>query len=226
MTDYDEFKRIRPYLPEQYKILQITEVGSQLWGQGHISSDHDLVVIYQESTIDILSGRPTHSTLPNKHHIIIEDREYDFSYIEIGHFCSQLKKGNVNMIWALMSHLEIYRLPMMRVLYDIINETYTADIVPSGAGMTESQLSDIIKRSDVRSPEKSLNCAYRTISFVVNHLMTKTWDFNVPDCKNITEEKIRTLIDFARTWNLNGDPGHMPTKDIERWLCQLRVSTL
>jgi predicted nucleotidyltransferase len=218
---------IAPYFPSNYEVLQVSETGSYMWSMqnfttDHGTSDHDLVVIYRASTKDILKGRTIHSTLPCKHHIIINNQEYDFNYLEVGHFCHQLKKGNINMIWALLSPLIIYRKPVMTVLYDIIQQIHTADIIPSSIGMTTSQLNDVIKRADVRSPEKSLKTAYRTINFALNHLITGGWDFK-PVTTDVTKEDILNIIDNIKTIELNNRSDKMPSDSIEQWIYQLRV---
>ncbi len=219
--------KIAPYFPSRYEVLQVSETGSFMWQMqnftpDHGTSDHDLVVIYRASTKDILKGRTINSTLPCKHHIMIDNQEYDFSYLEIGHFCHQLKKGNVNMIWALLSPIIIYRKPAINVLRDIIQQIHTADIIPSGVGMTISQLKDATKRADVRPPEKSLKTAYRTAQFVFNHLKTSNWSFE-PCTKAVTEANVMDLIDNIKTIELNNRLDKMPSDSIEQWIYQLRV---
>jgi predicted nucleotidyltransferase len=230
MTDNEVMQKIIPYLPSHYEVLQITETGSFMWAMqnftdDHGTSDHDLIVIYRASTKDILKGRSINSTLPCKHHIMIDGQEYDFSYLEIGHFCHQLKKGNVNMIWALLSPLVVYKQPVMHVLHDIISQVHTADIVSSGIGMTLSQLKDVTKRAEQRSPEKSLKTAYRTANFVLNHLTTGKFEFE-PVLFDVTETDVMDLIDDIKTLELNDDYDKMPTESIEQWIYQLRVVSL
>ncbi|MFA5248392.1 MAG: hypothetical protein WC415_04055 [Patescibacteria group bacterium] len=220
--------KISPYFPSRYEVLQVSETGSFMWQMqnfipdDHGTSDHDLVVIYRASTKDILKGRTINPTLPCKHHIMIDNQEYDFSYLEIGHFCHQLKKGNVNIIWALLSPIIIYRKPAVTVLRDIIQQIHTSDIVASGVGMTISQLKDATKRADVRSPEKSLKTAYRTSQFVFNHLNTGKWQFD-PVTWTVTEADVMDLIDNIKTLELNGNYEPMPIDSIEQWIYQLRV---
>lgn len=217
---------IKEYLPDHpgYNVIQVTEVGSGMWGTRQLSSDYDLVIVYRASTRDILSGRYIRPTLPNKHGVMIGEREYDFSYFEIGHLCSLLKKGNVNAIWSILSPEVIYMTPTMKMLRDIISLTHTKDIVHSGVGMTESQLSDAVKRQAVRPYEKALATAYRTANFVLNHLMKGTWEFN--GCNYATEEQVQGLIDAIHVYDLNSNLESMPVEDIESWLCNLRITNL
>lgn len=221
----DNLTNIESYLPDKFRVLQVTEVGSQMWGMSDLSSDHDLIVIYQERTKDILRGRTYHSTLPSKHHIWIDSQEYDFSYLEIGHFCHQLKKGNINMIWALLSQIVLYRDPLMYILHDMIRDVHTDDIIPSGVGMTESQLKDSVKRASVRPPEKSLKTAYRTANYIYDHLLTGTWDFE-PVTFDVTENDVRNILDEIANIQLNAQLDSMPVKDIENWLLTVRVANL
>lgn len=221
MTTLEEIDK---YLPKS-KIVSVTEVGSQMWQMSDLSSDHDMVIIYQEDTRDILSGRGISNTLPCKHHVMINDQEYDFSYLEIGHFCNNLKKGNINMIWALLSPIVVYQDMFIVSLQREIEKCHTADIVPSGVGMVTSQMRDVVKRADVRPPEKSLKTAYRTARFVLNHLVTGEWKFN-PILKDVTEEDVNDMIDNIRTIETNGDFGHMPKNYIESWLLHTRMCNL
>lgn len=227
MKDIDP--KLIPFLPEakhpNLKTIQITEVGSQMWGMADLSSDHDMVIIYRERTKDILRGRTYHSTLPCNHHVMIDGQEYDFSYLEIGHFCHQLKKGNINMLWALLSPKVEYQIPLMFILHDMIAETHTDDIIPSGVGMVESQLKDVVKRADVRPPEKALKTAYRTANFVFNHLLLGEWSFS-PVTWDVTEDEVRTLLDEIGNVQLNKQLDSMPVRQIENWLLQFRVSHL
>jgi hypothetical protein len=153
---------------------------------------------------------------------MIEEQEYDFGYLEIGHFCGLLKKGNVNALWALLSPIVVYQKPVMTVLRDIIQQVHTSDIVPSGIGMTISQLYDVEKRAEVKPPMKSLKTAYRTIQFVYNHLNSGTWRFD-PVTWDVSKEDIENLIDGAKDMELNGKYEHMPSDAIEQWIYQLRV---
>jgi hypothetical protein len=153
---------------------------------------------------------------------MIGGQEYDFSYLEIGHFCHQLKKGNINMMWALLSPIVIYTVPEMGTLRSIVASIHTTAIVPSGIGMTVSQLNDVMKRADRRDPQKSLNTAYRTITFVMNHLTFNQWKFE-PVTYEITEkmvtDRVEVIRDFAKHAKLPG----MPVELIEEWLFRART---
>jgi len=226
IVNEDTMDVIEFFLPEKYEVLQVTEVGSQMWGMADLSSDHDIVVIYREKTRDILKGKPTHPTLPCNHHKWIHGQEYDFSYLEVGHFCHQLKKGNVNMLWALLSPIVTYQTKEMNHLACYIrNSVHTADIVPSGIGMTESQLADIEKRAAVRSPEKSVKTAYRTIRFVHDHLVTGQWNFR-PVERRVLRVSVQSYIDEVRNLIAEKEFDSMPKEWIEQWLLDVRLSDL
>jgi len=155
----------------KYRYVHISEVGSFMWGQGNENdtvkglSDHDIMVIYQVPTMDILMGKNIDCNLPCKHDVTINDKLYDFSFMELGHYIKQLMKGNINAIWALTSPL-IYYTELGYIQKYVRNNIKAFNILPSGLGMARSQLIDSVKRAEVRSSTKSINAAYRTLKWI------------------------------------------------------------
>ena len=227
---------IQQFFPDYLKdkeIFQVTEVGSGMWNMTGpvMGSDRDLVVIYQDSTKDILKGRRIRDNLPCQHGIFGSDgQEYDLSFMEIGHFCGLLKKGNINAIWALLSPVVVWRQGDIGYLYKLIyNTSATTDIIPSGVGMTLSQLKDAEFRKDMRSPQKSLNTAYRTISFVLNHLLYGKWDFSRYDdlvTDGVNEDLIKFKVNAVMEWGKKMPRVSMPAEEIEHFLFRMRYLNL
>jgi predicted nucleotidyltransferase len=173
-----ELGNILPYLPKDKRIISVTEVGSGMWGMRELSSDYDIVVIYSENMADFIAGRGYTKNLPFLPHIIIGEQEYDFSYMEVGHLINLLKKGNINAIWATLSPLVFTTSDLHRDLADYLRVHPTKAIMPSLEGMVMSQLSDASKRAGVRSPEKSIMTAMRTVRFGQNLLVKNKYLFN------------------------------------------------
>lgn len=157
--------------------LWVTEVGSQMWGMETFASDHDFITIYVARHYDTLTGYMT-NTLPQKTDVKVDwlDKPLDVAGMEIGHLIHLLKKGNVNAIWAVMSPQIVSNImanPFHRdhvELRRIVKENVSAQTYYSVKGMAVSQLADVEKRAGVRSPEKSLASAMRTIRFGIRLL--------------------------------------------------------
>jgi predicted nucleotidyltransferase len=163
MTSVDELGAILPYLPKDKRIISVTEVGSGMWGMRELSSDYDIVVIYSDNMVDFMAGKGYTPNLPCKHGIMIEGKEYDFAYMEVGHLINLLKKGNINAIWATLSPIVITTSALHKEIAAYIQKHPTQSIMPSLGGMVVSQLSDVVKRAGVRDPKKSIMTAMRTV---------------------------------------------------------------
>jgi hypothetical protein len=194
-------ERIEPYLPQGKEMVFVTEVGSGMWGMREISSDYDLVVVYAERSSDILAGRRYEPNLPSQHHVMLDDLEHDFQFMEIGHLIMLLKRGNINAIWATLSPIVVHSSKMHQMIVEYVNAYPTKAIMPSLEGMVKSQLSDSVKRAAARSPEKSILTAMRTVRFG-QHLLTNqrygflpvTGEWSIEDVeKSLCELKIRMV---------------------------------
>jgi predicted nucleotidyltransferase len=190
-------------------ILHISEVGSFMWGMGNENdptkgiSDHDIFVIYQVSTKSILSGYRIKDNSPSKHDITINGKQFDFSFMEIGHFINLLIKGNINVIWGLTSPL-IYKSNVNDIKEYVSKNINHFNILPSAIGMATSSLNDSVKRASVRPPQKCINTAYRTLIWtkqvynedVINYLVK---------CENVTEERCQNVIKEIKEVYVDGD---------------------
>lgn len=78
--------------------LFTTVIGSHMWNMQHPDSDIDYATIYMADSRDILLSK----NIKGKQ---VQDDFVDRTYYELGHFISNLLKGNVNFIWAVMSPL-------------------------------------------------------------------------------------------------------------------------
>lgn len=227
LSQRELLNEINDYLPiDKYEVMFVSEVGSQMWNMGDLSSDHDMVIVFKDSTERILRGNSIEKTLPCKHHVILNGREYDFSYLEIGHLCNLLKKGNINAIWALLSPLVYCSGYLMNDLIEIFRSFHTSDIIPSGSGMILSQLRDSVKRAEVRSPEKSIKTAYRTARFVYNHLKYGDWSFSPVTNFDVSEETVMELLGVIQLLKDYEECKPIDKIAIEDWLYKVRVMDL
>lgn len=187
------------HLPTDHIILHISEVGSFMWGMGNEDdpikglSDHDIFVVYQVPTKMILSGYKIKDNLPNKHDITINGKQFDFSFMEIGHLINLIIKGNINAIWGLTSSI-IYESSIDNIMDYVIKNINNLDIFPSTIGMSTAQLIDSTRRARVRSLEKSINCAYRTLMWAKNINDYGTINYEL-ECNNPTKEECYNLIE-------------------------------
>jgi len=195
---------INQQLPLTCSLLHISEVGSFMWNMGNESdedigiSDHDIFVVYQYSTGKLLMGCNYKNNLPNKHNIILGDKHYDFSFMEIGHLINLLIKGNINAIWCLTSPLNYYT-KLNRLIELVTNSIYLLDLLPSGLGLIRSNIIDSEKRKEVRNPQKSLNAAYRTLKFLENIYFNNKTSYE--PVENVTIDQINELMNKIELYN-------------------------
>lgn len=167
--------------------LFITEVGSRMWSMNTLSSDHDLVEIYQCPTKRILRGESVPNTRPMKQYLGSDSIPVDYQAMEIGHLINLLIKGNINAIWAVTSPKKWYTAPLYThdrttvhdELITLVIRNLSKKSYMSIYGMAESQYRDSVKRADVRDPLKSKLTALRTLLFGIRMLEYGTLDYTV-----------------------------------------------
>jgi predicted nucleotidyltransferase len=188
---------IDEYMPPGKRIVSITEVGSGMWGMREISSDYDIVVVYSENMADYMAGRKYEANLPFRPHIMIDspmgDKEFDFAYMEVGHLVNLIKKGNINALWATLSPIVIATSDLHQALVKYVRRYPTKSVMPSLEGMVQSQLSDAVKRAEVRPPKKSIMTAMRTVQFGMNLCNTLNYKFD-PISGDISECEVRRAL--------------------------------
>lgn len=183
--------------------LFTTEVGSRMWGMEDLSSDYDLVTVYAVPTDDILMGYGL-PTGKRQQKYMDGDKEIDHQYIEVGHLINLLCKGNVNAIWIATSPLIHYvngrytftvkedtsDIPMIDAysnrsfhgyLYRLVIKSLSKSSYNSIKGMAQSQYNDVVKRANIRDPNKSRMTALRTLSFGSHLLCCNDVNYKVYD---------------------------------------------
>jgi predicted nucleotidyltransferase len=144
------------------QVLFKTLIGSHMWGMNHAGSDRDYMVVYLQSTKDILSGYPVFTGKPNV--TVTEDGvECDYQYMEIGHLINLLLKGNVNAIWTVTSPCIIEDSPELQQLRGLVQKNLSKSSFASINGMAISQIKDETKRKSMKG--KGYRTGLRTLNF-------------------------------------------------------------
>jgi predicted nucleotidyltransferase len=225
----EQHQYIQRHQPRQ---LWITEVGSRMWGMDDVSSDHDLVEVYQCSTTDILRGERCSDTRPMKKYISdVDGIEVDHQAMEVGHLINLLIKGNINTIWAVTSPKVWYadNPSALTELASIVRANLSKASVKSIQGMAISQMKDASLRAHVRNPAKSRITALRTIKFGEELLASGKLNYNVKDKINIAAEEITNgdLLDAIHyldvVYNQSPLPASVDPEPFRDYLYRLRV---
>ena len=145
-------------------VLFVTIVGSHVWNMNTPESDTDYMIVFQQPTYDILSGRALEMNRPQKKYVDTENR--DLQYMEIGHLVNLLIKGNVNAIWAVTTPIITQDSPVLRDLRDITIKNLSRMSYASIRGMAISQYNDNEKRPKMPS-NKAYKTCLRTLNFGV-----------------------------------------------------------
>jgi len=177
---------------EPAKTLFITNVGSHMWSMQTPISDLDLMLVYQESTRDILEGRLVHKTKLDKiferDGVLIDQKEQ-----EIGHLVNKLIDGNVNAIWTVCTPLVIQNHSYLDELRRITEQNLSKASYASIKGMAISQFKDHTKRAGVMPEGKALKTAWRTCEFGRMLLLAKEIKFK-PAPVEVTVEDVEWIL--------------------------------
>lgn len=208
------------------KTLFITNVGSHLWGMQTPESDLDLMVVYQESTRDILEGRLIHKTKPDKTFerdgVTVDQKEQ-----EIGHLVNKLIDGNVNAIWTVCTPLIMQDHPYLEELCKITKQNLSKASYASIKGMAISQFKDHTKRAGVMPEGKALKTVWRTCEFGQMLLLAKEIKFRPAPLEEVTvsdAEWILNALDY--TYNQSTLPDRPDEKPFRDFLFNIRIDEL
>lgn len=174
------------------KILFKTEVGSNMWGMSLPDSDVDVMTVYQQDTKEILSGYPPKLSFPSKK-VMVDDKEHDIQYMEIGHLINLLIKGNCNALWAVTTPVIIQDSPVLEDLKYLTYSTLSKAPYQSIRGIAYSQLLDSDRRKGVRDSSKSLKTSLRSILFGINLFTTGTLKY-LPIQHETTQEEVKAAF--------------------------------
>lgn len=206
--------------------LFVTEVGSRMWGMATPESDYDHVVVYQVPTRRILEGHRIPETRSTRQFVDEQGREMDIAYKEVGHLVAQLIKGNVNNLWTVTSPVVVEPSPVLDALSSLARKTVSRASYHSIMGMAQSQYADAVKRAAVRSPQKNLATAYRTVRFGITLFETGRIEYR-PVLWVVEEREVQTaftdLVAARDASNLPDTPDEEPFRAL---LMTLRLRQL
>ena len=206
--------------------LFITNVGSHMWSMQTPISDLDLMVVYQESTRDILEGRLIHKTKPDKTFerdgVLIDQKEQ-----EIGHLVNKLIDGNVNAIWTVCTPLVIKNHPHLNELRRITEENFSKASYASIKGMAISQFKDHIKRAGVMPEGKALKTTWRTCEFGQWLLLSNKIRFKPAPLEEVTVSDVEWILDgLEHAYKNSPLPERPDEKPFRDFLFNVRIDEL
>ena len=158
--------------------LFTTIVGSHMWGMERPDSDIDYAIVYLLNSRDVLLGKHIKGKQT-------KDNEVDTVYYELGHFVSNLLKGNCNFLWAVMSPIiDAQYKNALQELREITSTNLAKNSFHSINGLAKHNIYHFITgEKHEKAPEKEidresalykkkLNVIGRTLKFGINLL---TW---------------------------------------------------
>jgi len=201
-----------------------------------LASDRDRIVVYQETTKNILAGWHYDATKPQKPHARIENgAEVDEQYMEIGHLINLLVRGNINAIWAVISPVIIIDSPILAELRALAYEEMSKVSTASIRGMAKAQALDNEKRRRLTVNNKGLRTAIRTLRFGITMMEEHKFAFEpVPylDADRAKRVYVDTMERFEESSGLMPGPRTttLPERPDEKkfrdFLLRLRVEDI
>lgn len=208
--------------------LFTTVIGSHMWGMEHPDSDLDYAIIYIADSKDILLGKHIRGKQ-------VQDDFVDRTYYELGHFISNLLKGNCNFMWAVMSPIIEYEYKTsLRELREITSRNLAKNCYNSISGLAKHNIYHFItgERHD-KTPKreidresllykKKLNVIGRTLKFGINLLTWEKCLFEKVNIKN--EEELWDLKNKLNEAYKNSTLPEKPDKEpFEKYLVKWRL---
>lgn len=211
--------------------LFTTIIGSHIWNMQREDSDVDYATVYLADSKDVLLGKKIKGKQK-------QDEEKDITYYELGHFISNLVKGNVNFIWAVMSPLVVgeYK-SALRELREITSTNLSKNCFYSINGLAKHNIHHFItgeRQWNTQSREidpnsliykKKLNVIGRTLKFGINLLTWEKCMFEKVDIKK--EEELWDLKNKLNEAFKNSSLPEKPDKEpFEKYLIKWRLYKL
>lgn len=148
--------------------LFTTNVGSHMWKMDHEHSDIDLTTVHIMQSYEFLLGK----TMKGRQ-TFNKITDTDTTFYELGHFINNLKKGNVNFLWAVMSPIIVSDNSVcLKELRQIVATTLSKHTYYSINGLAKHNVYHFIKDVEVKDRKyyKKLNLIGRTLQFGINLL--------------------------------------------------------
>lgn len=208
--------------------LFTTIVGSHMWSMERSDSDIDYATIYMQNSKDTLLGKHVRGKQT-------QEENLDTTYYELGHFVSNLLKGNCNFLWAVMSPIiEKEHKTALRELREITSTNLAKNCFYSINGLAKHNIYHFISavkhdKAPVREIDresvlykKKLNVIGRTLKFGINLLTWGKCMFQKVDIK--TEEELGELKSKLNEAYKNSMLPEKPDKEpFEKFVIKYRV---
>jgi predicted nucleotidyltransferase len=192
-------------------ILWHSIIGSHLWGTNNAESDIDIAQVYVAPLSDILVGKQFKGKFniqSTKEEIGVsfpgvEGTHVELTTIELGHLVELLKKGNINMLWFVMStRQETYSVigsKIMKELRAITMNNYSTRTYHSVKGMAKKAIASGSKKEDSEYFHR-VHMVNRSLEQLRVLFMTGKLSFDIHVTKNplLTQElvdKIDNIIE-------------------------------
>jgi len=207
-------------------VLFTTNVGSHMWGMQRPDSDKDLATVYMMSGEHFLEGKH-----PNNHFSQRTDDEgvpVDEQRYEIQHVVNQIKKMNVNFVWAIMSPIILVdKSNFLQELRQIIADNRSKQIYWSIQGMARNNIKKFIERGEIgsRKYKKKLNVIARTIKFGINYLLYGKCIFEATYITTKVELDA-LMIQLSNAYNASPFPDKPKQEPFDKFLRKLRLYSL
>jgi len=195
-----------------------------MWNMETPDSDHDYMIIYQQSTKEILSGYPYY-TGKAQHTKISGNKIYDCQFMEIGHLINLLIKGNINAIWIVTSPIIKHDSKILQTLREIVLHNLSKRSYDSLRGMSISQYNDAIKRPNTRE-NKAYKACLRILKF--GKYMFDTGNLNYMPVKHliIKEEIDNAFEQLDLSHRFTQLPNEPDESAFREFLYNIRISDL
>jgi hypothetical protein len=179
-----------------------------MWKMNRPDSDEDLAVVYLADSKAILLG----DEISGKQE---QSQTVDITCYEIGKVIAQLKKGNVNFLWAVMSPIILSETKTtLRELRQVVAENVSKNCYHSIKGLAKHNIYHFIERGDRESLiyRKKLNTIARTIQFGINILLYEKYLFERTDItqKSELDELVLRLDQAYQQSSLPENPNPEP----------------
>ncbi len=207
-------------------VLGAAVVGSQMWGMARPDSDKDYYVLYLGKSSSILTGddHPYHGGI----HSTEEGAPEQFAGYELGHSIHQLRAGNVNHLWGLLSPIVVKISPLYDELRGIVMQNLAKNCYPSIHGLAKHNLQLWFYREKDREyplNRKKLNIIARTLQFGIAILQGLGAQYKATNYETVqdVEALVGTLDTAYKESKLPEKPNPAPFKE---YLLRCRVTAL
>jgi len=198
-------------------------IGSHMWGMERPDSDVDYVSIYLMSGDKFLIG-----TRSNNFFTQDKEKKIDHQRHEIGKCISEIKKMNVNFVWAVMSPIiKSQHRNWLQQLRQLVVENPSKQIFYSVKGMAKNNIKRFIESGEKNTAKyfKKLNQISRSVNFAINYFLYGKFLFEKTSIK--TKNELDLLMEkLQRLYEQSNYPDHPNPEPFNKYLKKIRLYSL